>query len=103
MDKIFEKILEIENSAKEVYGEAVQEERRLRELLRNEIAGREQEILKMAEERINQLFSQSKKDVDERTDRINRQVGEKLSELEEQYNKNAKQWEDTVFYNVIGE
>ena len=103
MEQIFEKVIEIEQRAKEVYEDAVEQTKQMKETLQRDIQERENEIKEMAAAKIRQLSVSGEKDVDERLERINRQVQEKLSQLEAVALENAKKWEDLVFSKIIGE
>lgn len=103
MDKVFERVIEIENSAKELYKEAVIERERLLKETLLEIKDKGSEIQLMADEKIEQLITQSRKDVEVRINNINSSVKEKLLLMEEKYTKKAEEWEQQIFFNVIGE
>lgn len=103
MEQIFEKVIEIEQRAKEVYEDAVKQTKQMKEELQREIHERENEIKEMAAAKIRQLEASGKKDVDDRLERINRQVQEKLLQLDAIALENAKKWEDVIFSRIIGE
>lgn len=103
MEEVFEKIIQIENRAKEVYQEALQEKEHLKEGLQQEIEQRGTEIREMSEAKIRQLIASGKEEVDERLDHINRLIREKLEQLDSHAAANAEQWEEIVFSNVIGD
>lgn len=103
MEHVFEKIIEIENRAKEIYGEAIQEKDRLKSELAQVIQVREKEIGEMAGGKIRQLTASGKKDVEEKLERINTRIQEKLSQLEAEALQNANKWEELIFSHVIGD
>lgn len=103
MEYVFEKVIEIEHRAKEAYADAVEQTKQMKETLQREILERENEIREMAEGKISQLKTSGKKDVDDKLERINRQIQEKLAMLEAEALKNAKMWEELVFSRIIGE
>ncbi len=103
MEEIFQRIIEIENRAKEVYEDAKQEEKRKKEAFFVEMKKKESEIQLMAEEKIKQLAMRSKEETKEKIDRMDRFIEEKLSHLEVVFDTNRNEWEDTIFRKVIGE
>lgn len=103
MEKVFERIIEIDRRAKEVYKEAVEEKENLHQELLQDINKRESEINEMAEARVQQMISSGRKDAEDRLDRINRQVREKLAFLDSQAAENARKWEELIFRNVTGD
>jgi hypothetical protein len=103
MDKVFEKILEIENRAKEVYAEAVQKKEQIEDRLHDDIKIRKAEITEMTDAKIRQLVLSGEKELQEGIERINRKLQEKLMQLDEQVSKCATKWEDIIFSNVIGD
>jgi len=103
MEWIFQRILEIENRAKEVFNEAVNESEMTKKDLLEEIDKKEYEIKLMADEKINQLITQSKKETDKKLDHLDRVLKEKLLFLTQLYEKSREEWENNIFNNVIGE
>lgn len=103
MEQVFEKIIDIENRAKEVYADAIDQKNQMKEVLQQEILQRGNEIREMADSKIRQLTASGKKDVDDKLDRINHQIQDKLSQLEAEASKNAIEWEDLIFSRIIGD
>lgn len=103
MDTVFKRVIEIDNRAKELYSEAVNERERIQQKTLQEIKNREAEIRLMADEKIKQLISQRRKDVEEKINGINDNMKEKLSVMEQKYTQNEDSWVQKIFLNVIGE
>lgn len=103
MNIIFKRVIEIDNRAKELYCEAAREKERLQQSTLTEIKGMESDIKLMADEKIERLISQSRKDLENKINDINNNLKEKLSAMEEKYIRNADMWEQKIFLNVIGE
>ncbi|MBP7176451.1 MAG: hypothetical protein KBA53_09630 [Thermoclostridium sp.] len=103
MEYVFKKIIEIDNRAKEIYEEAVAEKEQMKNFLAQDISKRENEIREMKQGKIDQLTSSGQRGVDEKLEWINRQIQEKLLQLENEASTNAKKWEEFVFSRVIGD
>ena len=103
MKEIFKRIIEIDNSAKELYREAAKEKERLQKEIVFEVKNMESEIKLMANEKIELLVSQNRKDIEEKLNDISKVVQQKLSEMEGKYTRNKDTWEQKIFLNVIGE
>jgi len=103
VNDIFQRIIEIDNSAKELFMEAAAEKERIQQEIHHEIKNRESEIKLMAEEKIELLIDQNRKELERRINEINGNVQEILTAMEEKYNLNADSWVQKIFTNVIGE
>jgi hypothetical protein len=103
MEWIFQRIIEIENRAKEVFNEAVNKGEMAKKSLLEEIDKKETEIKLLADEKIKQLIMQNKKETDEKLNHLERVLKENLLFLEQAYVKNREEWENIIFNNVIGE
>lgn len=102
MDQVFERILEIENRAREVYEEATREKKRMEDNLLRLTKEREAEIREMADAKIKELALEGKKDVDGKIHRIQRQTSEKIAFLDSECSKKYDEWVNHVFNQVIG-
>ncbi|HEY8499166.1 MAG TPA: hypothetical protein VIL89_00990 [Clostridia bacterium] len=103
MEWIFQRILEIENRAKEVFNEAVNEGELVKKALLEEIDKKKFDIKLLADERIYQLITQSKKETSEKLNHLDKVLKEKLLFLEQLYERNKEEWENNIYINVIGE
>ena len=103
MERIFKRIIEIENRAKEVYSEGVQEEHNMKEALMHDINKREEQIRQMANEKISQLVMQGSKEIDEKISGMDNLVKKKLILLEAVSQKRSEEWEEAIFRDITGE
>jgi len=103
MDEIIKKIIDIENNAKEVYNNALEREKQILASAHREIQEKEIEIKETSDKRIMQLTEQSRRDVEERINRIQNRIEEKIRYMEQWFTENEQMLVETIFKKVIGD
>ena len=103
MDEIIKKIIDIENNAKEVYNKALERKKQILDSAHSEIQEKEIEIKETSDKRIMQLTEQSRRDVEERINRIQNRIEEKIRYMEQWFTENEQMLVETIFKKVIGD
>lgn len=103
MDEIIKKIIDIENNAKEVYNKALERKKQILDSAHSETQEKEIEIKETSNERIMQLTEQSRRDVEERINRIQSRIEEKIRYMEKWFTENEQMLVETIFKKVIGD
>lgn len=101
MKDVFNKINEIEKKAQIIAGEAEVAEKNFPDTLKNAFAAIDGEYEQKLKRHLEQKTADENKRADAEIEKIAEQSGKSISELKACFEKNAKNWEEEIFRNII--
>lgn len=102
MEKVIEKIIDIEHEAQGLVAEGYAQAEQIRICTLEDLKDMDARISKMSEKKINQLYKDNRKDADNRIASINEQKAMKMRLLEETVLKNRDMWENQIYNRILG-
>ncbi len=102
MEDVVKKIIEIEHEAQNLVSEGLAQKDKILRDTQEELRMMEANILEMAEHKIHQLKTKSRKEADDKIIRIYESTALKMRLMEENAEENQKVWEDQIFNRIVG-
>lgn len=102
MEEVVRKIIEIEREAQNHVAEGRSQMEKIRSNTENELKAVEDNILEMAENKIEQLRSRNRKEADDKIIRICENTALKMRMMEEVFEQNQEAWQKQIFNRIVG-
>lgn len=103
MEEVIEKIIELEEKAREIVRDAEKARAGLEEELDSEVKRLHSEISARVDEKNNALLEYEDGEANKRIDIINAETERVKASLEEKFNQNKDKWVEDIFKSVVGE
>lgn len=101
MDKIINQIIAIEDMAQEVIRNAKEEQEKLDDLIKQDIAERKDEIEKKVKEKSETIAEFEKRSADEKIAGLEKKLEVEKKQLEKIYAENKNKWVENIFNNIV--
>ncbi len=102
MEAVIQRIIELEEQARQIVASGQEEERRILEKGEAEIREMAAHIRDMSETKIGQLKGRTQYESDDRIIRIYQDTAMKMRLMEEQAEQDQAGWEEEVFTRIVG-
>ncbi len=101
MKELINKIIDIEESAKEVTKEAIEKRKNLKKEIDLEVESLKETFMEKAKRRIKMVEEAEKQEAQDCLDEVRVRQGIALKKIDELCKKNAQKWEDDIFAKIV--
>lgn len=101
MDKIINQIIAIEDMAQEVIRNAKEEQEKLDDVIKQDIAEKKGEIEKKVKEKSESIAEFEKNNADEKIVGLEKKLEAEKKQLEKIYAENKTDWVEKIFDNIV--
>ncbi|HBR02604.1 MAG TPA: hypothetical protein DD738_08335 [Ruminiclostridium sp.] len=102
MEELIKKIIEIEHEAQSLVDDGIAQKEKIRMDTENELKAIEENILDMAERKIEQLEVRNRKEADEKLARIREHTALKVKQINGVIAGHKEMWENQIFSRITG-
>ena len=102
MESVIQRIISLEEKAKEIIAEAMEEERLIMAKGEAEVGAMAAHIQEMSDAKVGQLKGRTQYESDDRIIRIYQDTAMRMRMMEEQAEVDQARWEEEIFSRIVG-